>query len=298
MQDAERWGTAGYARSIAVWRAAERAGIEQGARHDLVPDPALVDAYARINRNTASPDIGKELTRMWWQTDARGILGAVQARAVLVTGEADDVEETQHVASLMPAASVKVVPGRSGLAIEPTLDAIRELAGVRRRAPALDTVLVSVLFTDIVDSTATQAALGDRGWKELIVAHHAVVRDELARWHGVEHDTAGDGFFATFEGPARAIHCAREIARRVRALGIEIRAGVHIGECEIADGKVAGIAVSTGARIAARAGRSQVLVSQTVKDLVAGSDLAFTDEGEHELKGVPGRWRLHAAVGV
>ena len=163
--------------------------------------------------------------------------------------------------------------------------------------PDLDTVLATVLFTDIVASTEKQSALGGRGWKDLIQRHHAIVREALQRWHGVEADTAGDGFYATFDGPARAVRCAIDIAQRVRELGIEVRAGVHTGECEIVDGKCTGIAVSIGARVMARAGPSEVLVSQTVKDLVAGSGLTFDDIGERELKGVPDRWHLYRVVG-
>jgi class 3 adenylate cyclase len=157
-------------------------------------------------------------------------------------------------------------------------------------------VLATVVFTDIVDSTRTQAALGDLGWKDLVLAHHAIVRDALGRWDGVEQDTAGDGFFASFDGPARAIRCLHELMVRVKELGIEVRAGVHTGECELIDGKVGGLAVSIAARVTSEAGASQVMVSQTVKDLVAGSGLRFDDAGEHELKGVPDRWRLYAVV--
>src|SRR5262249_48899746 len=145
------------------------------------------------------------------------------------------------------------------------------------------------------DSTRKQAELGDSRWRELVLAHHSAVRDALSHWEGTEHDTAGDGFFASFVGPARAIHCAQEIAVKVAALGLETRAGGHIGECEVIEGKPGGIAVTIGARIAARAGGSEILVSQTVKDLVAGSGLAFEDVGEHELKGVPGAWRVYRA---
>jgi class 3 adenylate cyclase len=162
--------------------------------------------------------------------------------------------------------------------------------------PVLDTVLATVLFTDIVGSTERQSSLGGHGWKELIQRHHAIVREALRRWHGVEVDTAGDGFYATFDGPARAIRCALDVTQRIRELGIEVRAGVHTGECEVVDGKCTGITVSVGARVAANAGPSEVRVSQTVKDLVAGSGLVFADAGEHELKGVPERWRLYAAV--
>ena len=156
-------------------------------------------------------------------------------------------------------------------------------------------MLSTVLFTDIVASTEHQSRLGDHAWKELVERHHATVRDALAAWRGVETDTAGDGFYATFDGPARAIHCAHEVRDRVRDLGIDIRAGVHTGECEVIDGKIGGIAVSIGARISALAQPSQVLVSQTVKDLVAGSGFTFEPDGEHELKGVPDRWRLFSA---
>ncbi len=157
----------------------------------------------------------------------------------------------------------------------------------------MDTVLTTVLFTDIVDSTSVQARLGDHAWKEMIERHHEVVRDRLARYRGEEQDTAGDGFYARFDGPARAIRCAQDIAASLRPLGIEVRTGLHTGECEIVDGKSTGLAVSIGARVMSLAGPSEVLVSQTVKDLVAGSDLTFEDAGEHELKGVPERWRLY-----
>jgi class 3 adenylate cyclase len=155
-------------------------------------------------------------------------------------------------------------------------------------------VLATVLFTDLVGSTERAAELGDQAWRELLSRHHEIVRRELARFRGVEIDTAGDGFFASFDGPARAIHAADAIVDGVRALGLEIRAGVHTGECELHDGKIAGIAVSMGARVAASAGPGEVLVSSTVKDLVAGSGIEFEDRGKHELKGVPGEWRLYA----
>jgi class 3 adenylate cyclase len=157
-------------------------------------------------------------------------------------------------------------------------------------------VLATILFTDLVESTAKAAELGDRVWRELLAEHHARVRREIARYRGVELDTAGDGFFARFDGPARAIRCARAIQQAVGELGLELRAGVHTGECELLDGKIAGIAVSIGARVARRAAPGEVLVSQTVKDLVAGSGLAFVDRGVAELKGVPGEWRLYAVL--
>jgi class 3 adenylate cyclase len=161
----------------------------------------------------------------------------------------------------------------------------------------IDRVLATILFTDIVGSTERAAELGDHGWRALVERHHSIVRSMLGRYRGVEVDTAGDGFFATFDGPARAIRCAQGISEAVRSIGIEIRAGVHTGEVETINNKVGGIAVTIGARTAAKAGPSQVLVSQTVKDLVAGSGLTFEDAGEHELKGVPDRWRLYRVAG-
>jgi class 3 adenylate cyclase len=152
------------------------------------------------------------------------------------------------------------------------------------------------MFTDIVGSTERAAELGDRAWTELLAAHHARARTELARYRGREVDTAGDGFLATFDGPARAVRCARAIADSVRELGIQIRAGVHTGEVEVDGDAVRGIAVHVGARVAALAGPSEVMVSSTVKDLVAGSGLSFEDAGEHDLKGVPDRWRLYRVV--
>ena len=161
-----------------------------------------------------------------------------------------------------------------------------------------DSVLATVLFTDIVGSTERAAVLGDRGWRELLERHHAFVRRELTQYRGEEKDTAGDGFFATFDGPARAIRCAQAVVDGVRELGLELRAGVHTGECEVHEGKVAGLAVVIGSRVAAAAEGGQVLVSQTVKDLVAGAGVEFADRGEHELKGVPGTWRLYSVADI
>jgi class 3 adenylate cyclase len=294
---AAAWGTTEHARELALSRAAQRAGIPDDQRETLVVDEELVRRYARVTRNTVSPDVAEALTRMSWQTDVREILPSVHAPAALVVGEGDAaavVEEAEYVASLMPNAIVHKLSGRSGLQLEAAMAIIRGLAGIERRH-AVSTVLATVLFTDIVDSTRKQAELGDRRWREVLLAHHAAVRDALADWQGTEHDTAGDGFFASFVGPARAIHCAHEIARRVGELGLETRAGVHIGECEMIDGKPGGLAVTIGARLLGNADAREVVVSQTVKDLVAGSGFAFTDRGEHELRGVPDRWRLYVA---
>ena len=175
-------------------------------------------------------------------------------------------------------------------------DTVRAFVHRERGVQAPDTVLGTVLFTDIVGSTQRQAAAGDQAWAEVVRRHHAVVREALERWHGVENDTAGDGFYATFDGPARAIRCALDIVSRVGELGIEIRAGVHSGECEIVDGKFAGLAVTIGSRIAAMAGPSEVLASRTVKDLTAGSGFSFQEVGERELKGVPEPWHIYRVI--
>ena len=176
------------------------------------------------------------------------------------------------------------------------LDEVEEFLTGARRGAEPDRVLATVLFTDIVGSTERAAAVGDRRWRELLQSHHAAVRRELERFRGNEVDTAGDGFLATFDGPARAIRCATAIQDSAETLGLAIRAGVHTGECEMRGNDVSGIAVHTGARVAALAGAGEVLVSSTVRDLVAGSGIEFEDRGVHELKGVPGEWHLYAVL--
>jgi class 3 adenylate cyclase len=253
--------------------------------------------WAMLSRQSATPDVAINLELIWRQTDVRGTLPAVTAPTLLLARE-QDRDALEYLRSLMPRASVQLFPG--GGDVLPAIDeqpavlrTIREFIGVDVPVPELDRVLATVLFTDIVGSTERQAALGDRGWKELVRGHHGIMRDALTRWRGVEIDTAGDGFYATFDGPARAIRCALEVSQRVRDLGVEIRAGIHTGECELIDRKMGGLAVTIGARVARLSAASEVLVTQTVKDLVAGSGLAFQDKGERELKGVPDRWRLY-----
>jgi len=235
---------------------------------------------------------------MWDETDVRNILPTIAVPTLCLAQTADvEVGRARQIAAMIPRAESREIPGEPWTV--PTMmfivDEIRRFVGVERPPVELDTLVSTVLFTDVVDSTIIQARLGDAAWKSLVERHHALVRQSLGRWQGVENDTAGDGFYATFDGPARAIRCALEIAGRVREIGFEVRAGVHTGECTMVDGKVGGIGVSIGSRIAGLAEPSQVLVSQTVKDLVAGSRLAFTDAGEHELKGIAARWRLFTA---
>jgi class 3 adenylate cyclase len=290
-RELQHWGTLEGAR---IWAEGE-------SIYGRVFTEEQIRFNAKLRRHTGTPDVARELTRIWYETDIRQVLPSVNVPALLLDQHAtqSDVEETQYVASLMPQAELKVLPQgvmSSPQVISAVVDEVRRFVGVEAPMPELDTVLATVLFTDIVASTEKQAALESHAWKELIQRHHAIVRDALQRWHGVEADTAGDGFYATFDGPARAIRCALDIVLRIRELGIEIRAGVHTGECEIVEGKCTGIAVSIGARVASTAGPSEVRVSQAVKDLVAGSGLTFDDAGEHELKGVPDRWRLYRVV--
>jgi class 3 adenylate cyclase/pimeloyl-ACP methyl ester carboxylesterase len=290
-REMQHWGTLEGARSWA----------EGEALYGLVLSEETIRHHAKRSRHTATPDVARELIRIWYETDIRPVLPSVNVPALLLVQHRppSGVEEAQYVASLMPLAEIKPLPQgdmSSPELLSAMLNEIRRFVGVEPPMPELDTVLATVMFTDIVGSAEKQSALGGHAWKELIQRHHAMVREALQRWHGVEADTAGDGFYATFDGPARAIRCALDVAQRVQELGIEVRAGVHTGECEIVDGKCTGISVTIGARVASTAGPSEVRVSQTVKDLVAGSGLAFKAAGEHELKGVPDRWRIYAVV--
>lgn len=266
-----------------------------------------IRALANIFRQGASPGAREALARMNMLIDVRDVLPSIRV-PTLVLHHVDDawvsVERGRDLARRIPGATFRELPGKGHIpslaGIDAVVDEIQEfLLGAWQSASAerdADRVLATVLFTDIVDATATAVELGDARWRELLERHHALIRRELARSRGVEIDTAGDGFLASFDGPARAIRCARAISDSVRELGIELRAGLHTGECELVDGKVAGIAVHTGARVASYAGPGEVLVSSTVRDLVAGSGLEFVDRGVHELKGIPGEWRLYAAV--
>jgi class 3 adenylate cyclase len=179
---------------------------------------------------------------------------------------------------------------------EAVLGEVEEFLTGVRHGPEPDRVLATVMFTDIVRATETAAGLGDARWRALLESHHAMVREQLTRFRGREIDTAGDGFLASFDGPARAVRCATAVSREVRRLGLEVRAGLHTGECEVMGEKLGGIAVHTGARVASLAGAGEVLVSGTVKDLVAGSGITFVERGLHTLKGIPGEWPLYAVA--
>ncbi len=244
-------------------------------------------------------------TRKYMRTDLRSILPSIHVPVLaLVRPEHPEpswASSGRFLADRIPGAAIRELPGGDGfiwtgdqLATHGAIDEFLE--EIRQEQVDMDRVLATVLFTDIVGSTEMAATRGDRAWHRLIDRHHAAVRALLDRYRGAEVDTAGDGFFATFDGPARAIRCARAIIAEMRQLGIDVRAGIHTGEVEVIDGKLGGLTVQIGARVGAMARPSQVLVSQTVRDLVAGSGLALEDAGEHTLKGIPDRWRLFAVV--
>jgi class 3 adenylate cyclase len=221
----------------------------------------------------------------------------VQVPTLILTWPArkDDFARSRYVASLIPGAELREMPGDAWTEedVVTSAEEMRRFLGVGPPARNLDRVLAAVLFTDIVGSTERLSELGDAGWRSVLASHDERARAEIERHRGRYVDSTGDGLFATFDGPARAVRCAQAIGASVRDLGIQIRAGVHTGEVELDGDDVRGIAVHIGARVGSLAGPSEILVSQTVKDLVAGSGLTFEDTGEHELKGVPDRWRLY-----
>jgi pimeloyl-ACP methyl ester carboxylesterase len=268
-----------------------------------VGEEQFVRALERYLRRSASPGAAAALVRMNSYIDVRDVLPTIRVPTLVLhrTGDHDvNVAEGRYLASKIPGAKLVELAGDdhwiSAGDVDALADEIEQFLTGTRPVPEPDRVLATVLFTDIVGSTERAAELGDRRWRDLLGAHDAAVRRELDRFRGREVDTSGDGFLASFDGPARAVRCAISAGEAVRQLGMEIRAGVHTGECELDGPKIRGIAVHTGARIASLAGAGEVLVSQTVKDLVSGSGLAFDDRGVHELKGVPGEWRVYAAV--
>jgi pimeloyl-ACP methyl ester carboxylesterase len=289
--EADAWGTEELARE---WL--ESQGIEA--------TPEAVRERARGDRLRISPGALMQLARMNAEIDVRPILPTIRVPTLVLHRREDHIpiEGARWMAEQIPGARFVELPGGPHMPYygdwEAVVDAIREFVEpiCLESARPYDSVLATVLFTDIVGSTAKAVELGDRGWRELLEQHHARIRAQLSRFRGIELDTAGDGFFARFDGPARAIRCACGIRDAVSGLGLEVRAGLHTGECEVVDGKVAGLAVSIGARVAARAAPGEVLVSQTVRDLVAGSGIEFDDRGSAELKGVPGEWKLYGVA--
>jgi class 3 adenylate cyclase/pimeloyl-ACP methyl ester carboxylesterase len=260
------------------------------------------EEFGRVLRLSTSPGDAAALLRLLGETDVRHVLPTVRVPTLVLQREGfeQDLAGSRYVAERIATARLALLPGRDAIVVvggvEPLVRELESFAREVMSAPPEepDRVLATVLFTDIVGSTARSAELGDARWRELLGEHHTRVRRELARFRGREVDTAGDGFFATFDGPARAIRCACAVRESVRDLGLELRAGLHAGECELLDGKATGIAVSLGARVAAHAEAGEVLVSSTVKDLVAGSGIGFADRGVAELKGIPGEWRIFA----
>ena len=298
-----------WGRPRAEWERELEHDVEGYGTTELVREwlPTLsedeVEAFARAQRLSGSPSAYRHIEQMNQEIDVRDILPSI-AVPTLVLHRAEDhlpVAGAEWMAAQIPGARFVRLPGGPHLSFLGDWNAIVDEArtffehthAFGWEEPEPERVLATVLFTDIVGSTETAVSLGDRAWVSLVAEHHRRVRTQLARFRGREIDTAGDGFFASFDGPARAIRCAETIVDHVSDLGLAIRAGIHTGECELVDGKVAGIAVNIGARVAAEAGGGEVLVSQTVRDLVAGSGIDFDERGDHELRGIPGAWRLY-----
>ena len=275
-------------------------GLEERAP-SLINDEAFRQWWARFIRMSAGPAGSAAILRMNAQIDVRHVLPSVRVPTLILHPEGDravPVELGRYLARHIPGARYVEMPGIDHVPFGDTAD--RTLAEVEAFVTALpeeaepDRVLATVMFTDIVSSTERATELGDRRWRELLQSFHGAVRGQLARFRGREIDTAGDGVLAAFDGPARAVRCACAVGEAVKPLGLRVRAGVHTGECEVMGDKLAGIAVHIGARVAAAAGEDEVLVSSTVRDLVAGSGLQFSDRGRQLLKGIPGDWQLYA----
>jgi len=264
-------------------------------------DPALRESFATYHRRGASRGGGRALFRMNMEADVRNVLPVIAVPTLVLHRAADitaHIDGGRYIAERIPGAQFVELPGNDHVPWYGDVDALVDevetfLTGVRP-APEPDRLLATVMFTDIVRSTELAAEMGDSRWKALLEAHNGVVREQLATYRGREVKSTGDGFLATFDGPGRGVRCAHAISEAVGPLGIEVRAGLHTGECELLENDIGGIAVHIAARVASLAGAGEVLTSSTVKDLVAGSGLEFEDRGVHELKGVPQEWRLYA----
>jgi class 3 adenylate cyclase len=277
-------------------------GLERRAP-SVAQDERVRHWWARFLRLSASPSAAVALSRMNYEIDIRHILPAIRVPTLILHSVGDqtiDVEASRYMAGQIPGAKYVELPSMDHLPWTADADAILDeteefLTGVRH-GPEPDRILATILFTDIVGSTDRAVVLGDRRWRDLLESYQGMVRRELGRFRGREVDQSGDGVLATFDGPARAIRCGRSIIDTVRPVGLDVRAGLHTGECEVMGEKVGGIAVHIGARVAALAQAGEILVSHTVKDLVAGSGIQFASRGTHQLKGVPGEWPLFAVV--
>ena len=286
-----------------AWGTPEGFALELWAP-SVAQDEQAAKATAAYLRAAASPGAAVAVMRMNREIDVRDVLPSVRVPTLILhrVGErVIHVENARYMARRIPGAKLVELPGIDHMPwvgdFDPIVQETAEFLTGARHAAEPERVLATVQFTDIVQSTERAAALGDRKWRALLEGFQSQVRESLAQWRGREIDTAGDGFLAAFDGPARAIRCAAAIRERARGQGIEIRAGVHTGECEVMGEKLGGIAVHIGARVAGKAEPGEIVVSQTVKDLVAGSGLSFAERGAHTLKGVPGEWRLYAFAG-
>lgn len=284
---------------------------EDGGYPSLHHDEAFRRAMRTTVRASTSPGGAVDFLRTYFETDISDVLPLIRVPTlVLYRPDASPLEgarrvpmaelDARRLAEQIPDARVVSIPGPDASPfVGPDIaNEVERFLDWPHEAVVADRVLATVLFTDLVSSTERIAAMGDRRWREVLETHHGAVRRELSLYGGVEIDTAGDGFFCRFDGPARAIGCAQRVVDGARELQLEVRAGVHTGECEVVGDKIAGIAVATGARISALARPGEVLVSRTVRDLVAGSGIEFADRGEHALKGVPGVWQLYAVEDV
>jgi class 3 adenylate cyclase len=286
-----------YDASIAMWGTGE---LQRWLNPDMPWNEEIRAAWARLERLTSSPNTVAGMLPLLSELDVRAMLPTVRVPTLVIHHTSDLLTPPaagQYIANRIPDAKYVELPGRNTYHfVEPWRDSFQEIAEFltgQQAEMADDRVLAMVLFTDIVDSTRRAAEIGDRNWHALLDAHDAVVRAQLARFRGREVSTSGDSFLAMFDGPQRAIRCAMAIRDAVQALGIQVRAGLHTGECEVRSGDdIGGIAVHIGARVSALAGANDVLVSSTLRDLVIGSGLVFDDRGAYELKGVPGEWRL------
>ena len=269
---------------------------EQARRANPSADDEFVSWFVTCQRFNASPGAALNFYRVLGETDLRDVLSSISVPTLVLHGPAQR-DEMLDVARRVPdARSVALAADTLIETFESIARETRAFVEDERPEDVPDSVLATVLFTDLVGSTERAATIGDRAWRDLLSRHHEDVRRELVRYRGEEIDSAGDGFFCRFDGPARAVACAQTIVTRAKELDLAVRAGIHTGECEVVGEKLAGISVVTGARVAALADSGEVLVSQTVKDLVAGSGFEFIDRGTHELKGVPGDWRLYSAA--
>ena len=271
----------------------------------LAADQGFRDSWARYLRLGTSPRGAQSLLRLYKEIDIRDVLGTIAVPTLVLHRDGDLVVQVatgRYIAEQIPGARFVELQGDDHLPWAGDWHAlvgeIEEFLTGERGIADVDRVLATVMFTDIVSSTESAARLGDRRWGDVVARHDELVRRKLDRYRGRPVKTLGDGFLATFDGPARAVRCAREIAEEVQALGIEVRAGLHTGECELVGDDVAGMAINIGARVSSLAGPGEVLVSRTVKDLVYGSGIEFADRGEHTLKGVPGDWQLYAVESV